>query len=219
MKIQLFFKIILCLSLMTGCNTNTLFNLSSQTSIPPDSRAIIPNKNIIIQAPDGFCLDETVSDTSSKSTFLLFGNCAAISQSNSVTQSKVYAVLTAAISKEKSKNGQFNEKQLDDYLRSENGKSTLSFSGNSQDIKVLDSFKMDDSYFVLVQNIGKRKSNALSSHSWRAYLEISGYLISLSIIGFNQNPMKHDESLEIIRHFVNEIRTNNGFKPTSVPIS
>jgi len=31
--------------------------------------------------------------------------------------------------------------------------------------------------------------------------------------------MKHDESLEIIRHFVNEIRTNNGFKPTSVPIS
>jgi hypothetical protein len=147
MKIQLFFKVILCLSLVTGCNTNTLLNLSSQTPIPPDSRAILPNKNIVIQAPDGFCLDETVSDTSSKSTFLLFGNCAAISQSNSVTQSKVYAVLTAAISKEKSKNGPFNGKQLDGYLRSENGKSTLSFSGNSQDIKVLDSFKMDGFLF------------------------------------------------------------------------
>ena len=78
---------------------------------------------------------------------------------------------------------------------------------------------MDEAYFVLVQNIGERKSNAISEYSWRAYLEISGYVISLSIIGFNQNPMKHNESLEIIRHFVNEIRTNNGFSSTNVPIS
>ena len=219
MKIQTFFKVILCLFLITNCSNNTLLSLSSQAPIPPNSRAIISKKNIVIQAPEGFCLDETVSDTSSKSTFLLFGNCAAISQSNSVTQSKVYAVLTAAILNEKSENSPFDKKKLDSFLRSENGKSTLSFSGNSTDINVLDSFKMDEAYFVLVQNIGERKSNAISEYSWRAYLEISGYIISLSIIGFNQNPMKHNESLEIIRHFVNEIRTNNGFSSTNVPIS
>ena len=219
MKIQTIFKVILCLLVINNCSNNTLLSLSSQAPIPPNSRAIIPKKNIVIQAPEGFCLDETVSDTSSKSTFLLFGNCAAISQSNSVTQSKVYAVLTAAILNEKSKNIPFDKKELDSFLRSENGRSTLSFTGNSADIIVLDSFKMDDAYFVLVQNTGERKSNAISKYSWRAYLEISGYLISLSIIGFNQNPMKHNESLEIIRHFVNEIRTNNGFNSTNVPIN
>ena len=156
---------------------------------------------------------------SSNSTFLLFGNCAAISQSNSVTQSEVHAVLTTAISKDKSKNRPFNREWLDSYLRSEDGKSNLSSNRNSEDIEVLDSFKMDEAYFVLIQNNGERKSEGISKHSWRAYLEVSGYLISLSIIGFNQNPMKHNESLEIMRHFVNEIRTNNGLKRTSVPIN
>jgi hypothetical protein len=40
----------------------------------------------------------------------------------------------------------------------------------------------------------------------------------VAIIGFDQKPMQHDESLKIIRHFVNEIRINNGFNPTKVPI-
>jgi len=219
MKNQLFFLAILCFFLATSCNTNSLLNFSQQVSIPPNSRAIIKNKNIVIQGPEGFCLDETISNLSSNSTFLLFGNCAAISQSNSVTQSEVHAVLTTAISKDKSKNRPFNREWLDSYLRSEDGKSNLSSNRNSEDIEVLDSFKMDEAYFVLIQNNGERKSEAISKYSWRAYLEVSGYLISLSIIGFNQNPMKHNESLEIMRHFVNEIRTNNGLKRTSVPIN
>ena len=208
---------ILSLLLISSCNTNTILSDKLQKP-PPTSRAIISSKNIVIQAPAGFCIDETVSNISAKPTFILFGNCAAISQSNSITQSKVYAVLTATVSKMKSDEIPLESKDLDSYFRSDNGRAILSTNGNPDDIVVLDSFKMDNSYFVLVKNTGQKKSNAISDFSWRAYLKISGHIIAVAIIGFHKKPMKHDESLKIIRHFVNEIRTNNGFDPTAVPI-
>ena len=209
---------ILSVLLISSCNANTILGDKLQKTPPPTSRAIISSKNIVIQAPAGFCIDETVSNISSKPTFILFGNCAAISQSKSITQSKVYAVLTATVSKMKSNKIPLESKNLDNYFRSDNGRAVLSTNGNPNDIVVLDSFKMDSSYFVLVKNTGQKKSNAISDFSWRAYLKISDYIIAVAIIGFNQKPMKHDESLKIIRHFVNEIRINNGFDPTVVPI-
>lgn len=204
--------------LLSSCDTSTILGSQLQKKPPPTSRAIVSSKNIVIQAPAGFCIDETVSNISSKPTFILFGNCAAISQSNSITQSKVYAVLTATVSKMKFGQIPLESKNLDDYFRSEDGRAILSVNGNPNDIVVLDSFKMDSSYFVLVKNTGQKKSNAISDFSWRAYLKISGHIIAVAIIGFDQKPMQHDESLKIIRHFVNEIRINNGFNPTKVPI-
>jgi len=143
--------------LLSSCDTSTILGSQLQKKPPPTSRAIVSAKNIVIQAPAGFCIDETVSNISSKPTFILFGNCAAISQSNSITQSKVYAVLTATVSKMKSSQIPLESKNLDDYFRSEDGRAILSVNGNTNDIVVLDSFKMDSSYFVLVKNTGQKK--------------------------------------------------------------
>jgi len=210
--------LILCGFIMSSCNTTNVLNSQLQNKVPPTSRAIIFSKKVVIQAPSGFCIDETVSKITSKPAFILFGNCAAIAQSNSIYQSKVSAVLTATVSKIKSDESSFESKHLDTYLRSKSGRELLSMSGDSNNITVLDSFKMDSSYFVLVKNTGEKASKGISDYSWRAYLQITGHLIVVSIIGFTNNPMTHDQSLKIIRHFVNDIRINNGLSPTLVPI-
>ena len=186
----------------------------TRTSPPAMQTVTVSKRQLVIAAPQGFCVDRQASQLESDPAFVLFGNCAAISDRSGALQPQVKALLTASVSQ----NGSGTPIRdtlpaLDGFFRSEDGRAALSRDGDPARVEVLDSFQQDDTYFIHATDTSDPVAPGTANEYWRAYFDVEDQIVSVSVIGFTERPLSPDESLLTLRKFANRIRENNGLDP------
>lgn len=191
---------------------------ASPASPPPMQTVTVSKRQLIVAAPPGFCVDREASQLETDPAFVLFGNCAAISDRSASFQPEVRALLTASVSQ----NGSGTPIRdtlpaLDGFFRSEDGRAALSRDGDPATVEVLDTFQQEDTYFLHATDTSEPVAPGAANEFWRAYFDVEDQIVSVSVIGFVEKPLSPEQSLLTLRKFANRIRENNGLDPFMIP--
>jgi len=204
--------VILILALgLAGCG-GAGARLGGTSTVSRDTTVISGGETIAIAAPPGFCVDETVSQTKSQPAFILLGSCRVIRSNAFASAPEVRALLTASISTPTIEGAtvQDNAVGMDRFFRSDTGKTALSRSSEPETIEILDTFHDGSTYFLHASDSSEGVVPEAANEYWRAYFDLKGQLVALSVIGFVSRPLSPETGLETLQHFTDLMREKNG---------
>ncbi len=214
-------KIALCAFLLLGltaCSPNRLGGVNR--AAPQKTTVNLSSKQLVIQGPPGFCVDEDITEIHGDNAFLLLGNCAVVSPSFRAVQPNVKALLTASISS--SGNGQASIRDsaagMDSFFRSETGRTALSRNSDPGTVQVLDTFHKDNTFFIRATDTSEGLVPGASDDYWRAYFDLDRQIVSVSVIGFQTEPLAPETGLKTVREFANAIKSSNGVVTAPLPV-
>lgn len=200
--------IVACLVLV-GCG-NRFGGGGDGPVAPAPTQVTVTADRIVITGPDGFCVDPTATRDSSDTSFVLLGNCAAISNSRRAVQPATPAVLTATVSAP-SAEGRLSDslEQLDGFFRSDEGLTLLSRSGDPAQVTILDT-ALDGGVFLLHANDTSADAiGGVQSEYWRAYLDVGPRIATLSVLSLEERNLTREESLALLLNFIRVVQGAN----------
>lgn len=207
--------LLLVVAIFSGCGGGGRF--SGVTRAPaadntPKSTILVGGREIQIKGPRGFCIDNETSQVGGDLAFVLLGNCQVVSPSFGAQSPNVKALLTASISasdgSDSSIVGSLNS--MDQFFRSETGRTALSRSSDPSSVEVLETFSADEIYFIRASDTSEGIVPGAADDYWRAYFDLHDQIVSVSVIGFETDPIAPDVGLTTLREFVHLIRDQNG---------
>ncbi|APX90030.1 hypothetical protein BV394_10130 [Brevirhabdus pacifica] len=167
-------------------------------------QVVASGTDVTIVGPRGFCVDPAASAAREAGSFVLMGNCAAISRMPDAPQPSVPARLTASISApEEGPAVALMLEELRVFLASEAGRAALSQSGRAADVTVRQSFTRDGVFYV------RTSDRTLGSDQWRAFFDVRSRMVSLTVGGTADYPLDGRAGLELMRDFVRRVQQAN----------
>jgi len=209
------------LTVLAACGA-ARFGKSANTSFAARSTTIsVANKPVVIEGPRGFCVDRQSSETGGDTAFVLLGNCKVISPGFTTPAPRVRALLTASVS---SNSGRGQEVaadgvNLDQFFRSETGRTALSRSSDPGTVQILDTFARDGAFFLRARDTSKGIVPGASDDYWRAFFNLRDQVASVSVIGFRSDPLPPEKGLATTKEFTRLLRLRNGAPaPVAAPV-
>ena len=185
----------------------------SQLSPTQKSTIEVSGRPIIIEGPRGFCMDRQASQIAEDNAFVLLGNCNAVSTNGRGASPKIKALLTATISGSGQGSVTDSMNSMDAFFRSETGRTALSRSSDPGTVQILDSFQQDDVYYLRARDSSTGIVPDASDDYWRAYFDLRDQIVSVSVIGFQSDPISPDVGLSTVQEFTGLIRNRNDGTP------
>lgn len=176
--------------------------------VDPVPRAVTvssANVPIIIAAPQGFCVDRATIDESPQGVFMFLSDCH-IRENGRGARTPITAILTASVSP----SGLPGVEQglqpaltaLSQFLDTPVGAFSLSKSNIEGAASILESKQSDRALYLLINDAAFNDQAGASNRFWRAFTEINGRLVALSVTGYNGNDTDEERALRIIRAFM-----------------
>lgn len=183
------------------------------TPIPQSVMVTAGDVAITIAAPPGFCVDRATIDENPRGVFMFLSDCQKVAGTGRAARMPLSAILTASISPTGligSENGAKPAlKALGEFLASPVGLFSMGKSNEDGAVEILKAKQSDVALYVLVQDSAYRDPAGASSRYWRAFSEINGRLVALSVTGYAKNDQDEERALRIIRAFMQAIRDAN----------
>ena len=181
--------------------------------------ATVTQNQIVIAAPDGFCVDTTATQNELTTGFVLFGSCAAITGNTRAASPAAPAILTASVGDNPGTAVATRLAEMDAFLRSDAGRAALSRSGTSDTVEVLDSFAQDDVLYLRARDTSPARDPEMAPEYWRAFFDAKGALITLSVVGTRSAPMPPQTGLDVLQDFTRIVRSRNGVITAPPPVA
>ncbi len=194
---------------VTGCGDGRFASTGGIGTTTKAARDItVTPDSIVISGPPGYCVDPSSSQGNAVIPFVVMGNCAAISRNSRDAQPAYKAVLTASVGDVGSGDAlmQGGDDLLTEFFWSDEGRQTLSRSGDPSQLELLDSFISNDIYFIHTNDTSRSMLLDISPEEWRAYFDVRGRLISLAVLGFADAPLLQSEGKALIMAFAAEVQ-------------
>jgi hypothetical protein len=197
------------LTFLIACTGAQQESASGPTPIPSAVRVSAGDVELIISAPTGFCIDRATIDENARGTFMFLSDCRVVASTGKAARVPISAILTASISPP-GLVGRENGMRpalaaLGQFLTTPLGAFTLSKSHVDGATSVLQTKQTDVALYLLVQDVAFEGSAGLSNRYWRAFTEVNGRLVALSVSGYSDSDPEEARSLRIIRGFVQAI--------------
>lgn len=211
-------RTILAITLIAGvsaCGSSRMGTVSRAPS--PKSTIEVAGRTLNIKGPPGFCIDRQISQFGDDLAFILLGSCKVVSPSTFATSPKVKALLTASISGSDgggSIAGSLNS--MDQFFRSENGRTALSRASDPGTVQVLETFQQENTFFLRASDSSQGIVPGAANDYWRAYFDLNDQIVSVSVIGFESDPISPETGLTTLREFAHLIKDQNGVASTPV---
>ena len=203
-----------------GGSTNaSQSGLSNLFGARPASEVTVTQNRVRIAGPEGYCVDPTGTQDSPATGFVLLGNCAAIPRSLRSQQPANPAILTASVGDNPGDPVATRLAEMDSYLRSAQGRSALSRSGDADTVVVLDSFAQNDILYIRARDTSVADDPDVSSDYWRAIFDTSNALVTLSVIGTRSNQLPPQTGLQTLEGFTQVVRELNGTASSPSPVA
>lgn len=180
----------------------------------------VAGKNVVIEGPEGFCIDHETSQVGGDTAFVLLGNCQVVAPRFGAKRPEVKALLTASVSGgEAASGGRISDSLtgMDTFFRSETGRTALSRESDPESVEVLETFQQDDMFFLRARDTSAGVVPNATDDYWRAYFDLDEQIVSVSVIGFQTDPISADQGLTTVEAFARTIRAKNGVT-NAVPI-
>lgn len=175
---------------------------------------------VTVTGPQGFCIDPDSTRDNGATAFVLLGNCAVISNRRSAGQPAVPAVLTASISDaDPDQTLRDAIPELDSFFGSEEGRALLSRAGDAETVALLDSFHQGDVYFLRAEDSSTSDIQNVSADYWRSYFDVGDRIVTLTVLGREEEPIDTETSLATLRAFTQAVMDANAAgAPGAAPV-
>jgi len=197
------------------------FTVISSTS----SRAVfaVRGQRIVVEPPEGYCLDEGSIDVSRLAAFALVADClqvqvAALETGSSAGTAREIAlprsfpgILTISISGEPA----FDQSQqaLDEFeafIGTEPGRKLLRRGNGTVPGKVIATRKVGGVLYVLIERQQTTGDEFLAPRFWRAFIDINDRLLLVTVSSFTDRPIAEDAMMGFLAHQIARLRSVNG---------
>ena len=192
-------------------------------SAAPD-RAVVSAKGrqVAIEPADGFCLARESVETTGRSAFALIGDCALDTSTASAPRGSrgelqlprgLPGIITVSISGDPGF-GERSDESLNDlsaFLDTSEGRKLLGRSGRGGTVTVVETRRIGDGVYVLVDDAAENAVPVLDSTFWRAFVELNQRLTVVTVSGFKDRPLGRDEMLKYLVEQIQTLQVANRF--------
>jgi hypothetical protein len=203
--IRLLLLACLGLALLAGCTTAPG---AMQVRTIERSKVLVlaAGASVTVTPPDGFCVLRDTVKTSDQGVIALIGACANAKDPEA-------DLLTASVS-----NGPLfrpdapHEAELDrleEFLGSKRGLALVGRGGTAKNLKILETHREDDALILLVEDDGEQVIPGSAPRFWRAFLEVNGRMVSLSVSSFAEGTGDERVLYAVMRRFIAGLRQAN----------
>ncbi len=199
---------LVALSVVVAC-TGVQDTATGPTPIPKAVRVTAGDVAIVIASPNGFCIDRaTIAETVS-GAFMFLSDCRVVASTGKAARMPISSILTASISPSGlagSENGMKPALDtLGQFLATPVGVFTLGKSHVNGAVSILETKQTDTALYLLVEDKAFSDDAGVSNRYWRAFTEVNGRLVALSVTGYSDSDPEEKRSLRIIRAFVQAV--------------
>lgn len=216
------------LAFLAGCNDQGFSGVDAEwdrrhagpyyvVSAKPE-RAVVSAKGrqVAIEPTKGFCLAEESVEATQRSAFALIGDCALDTPTGSAPRGArgelklprgVPGIITVSVSGDPGFDQGSVDKTLNGlsaYLDTAEGSNLLGRSGDATKVEVIESKRIENGIFVLVDDGSAGIVPVFDPRFWRAFVELNGRLAVVTVSGFRDRPLDKDEML---KHLVRQVET------------
>lgn len=171
----------------------------------------VAGRDVTIVAPPGFCVDPGSTNVSASGAFVMAGDCALLGTGRPLAEGDAAptgAVMTASVSAtERAGPGPLAELQR--FAATPQGRAVLSRSGRGDRVRILATRTRRDVLYVLIEDRGPQPFDGIEPRFWRAFLEVSGRMTVLSVLGFEGAGVGPTEGLALIQRFADAVQAAN----------
>lgn len=195
-------------------------------------RAVISalGHQVAVEPADGFCLTREAIETSSRSAFLLLGDCALEGREEVDLDADaehldlapgVPGIITVTISGDPgfsrpgSQAGDLADLQA--FLDTAEGRALLGRGGDGDTVSVVESRRIGNTLYVLVED-SDGGVPVLAPRFWRAFVELNERLAVVTISGFRARPLPEEEMLRHLGDQVRQLQVANSEPVNEVPV-
>ncbi|RME18721.1 MAG: hypothetical protein D6801_00670 [Alphaproteobacteria bacterium] len=161
----------------------------------------------VIAGPHGFCIDPGAARQDEKSAFAVLGSCATISGNPRDAKPRKPAVLTALVAPAAAPLDDAALDRLSAFFRSPDGEAALARSDHARHAEVIGERRVDGA-LVLHARDGDSSGN-VSGDYWRAVLDVSGNLVTLTVSGYSTDPLDETSGARLTERFIAAVRAAN----------
>ena len=199
---------LVALSVVVAC-TGVQDTATGPTPIPKAVRVSAGDVAVVIASPDGFCIDRATIVEKASGAFMFLSDCRVIASTGKAARVPISSILTASISPTGlagSENGMKPALDaLGQFLATPVGVFTLGKSHVNGATSILQTKQTDVALYLLVEDKAFSDDAGVSSRYWRAFTEVNGRLVALSVTGYSDSDPEEKRSLRIIRAFVQAV--------------
>lgn len=180
-------------------------------------------REVAIEPPDGYCLDEESIAVSQRSGFVLVTDCMdshenalANGESGDHLPRAFPGILTITVAGESAFGAEPGAMAaFESLLGTASGGRLLGRGDETGPGRVVTSRRIDGALYVLIEDAAAGDPSILSPRFWRAFTEINGRLVLVTVSGFNGRPLGEEEMLRFLAAQVAELRAANGLAPSA----
>ncbi len=194
---------------LAACDPEMMAAGAGGGSTPSRARLSVAGQAVTIAAPPGFCIDAGSVTSGDDGAFVLMSDCGKVSQK----RNPIGAALTASVS-----TGGFagegdtaagSLQELQAFADTREGRSVLGRSGQPERVRILDTQVSGKVLYVLVEDRGAQPIAGIQRQFWRAFLEVNGRLVALSVLGFEGGGMGPQDALNQLAAFARATQAAN----------
>ncbi|HRO10122.1 hypothetical protein [Amaricoccus sp.] len=170
-----------------------------QGATPSRANLNVAGRVVTIAPPPGFCIDPDSVSSGADGAFVLMSDCGPADGTQG-RRRPVGAAMTASVS-----TGGFAGEgdtaagslaDLQAFADTREGRTVLGRSGQPERVRILNSQLRGDVLYVLVEDRGAQPIAGIERQFWRAFLEVNGRLVALSVLGFEGAGLGPQDALD-----------------------
>jgi hypothetical protein len=210
--------LILCVAGLAACGGGRLGGGTSQArgqdqaSGSVSKTLTVAGRQIVIQGPPGYCIDETATEAGYDTAFVMLGDCAVVAPGARAPRPDKRALLTASVSGATEGGAGVADSliSMDRFFRSETGRTALSRSSDPETVEILETFQSDGAFYLRASDTSQADVPGLGDEYWRVFFDVDDQIVSVSVVSFRDAPLGAEEGLETATQFTGAILTANG---------
>ena len=171
---------------------------------PPAIRDTILAETVRITAPSGYCVDTRSRRNGLSGAFVVLAPCAGLKVPG-IEWPKTVAVMT--VSTTRGALPAASAEQLEAFVTSAEGLSLLATHTDGS-VEILQTESSQGAFFVRVAE-AETPVTALEQIYWRGLIAAGGRLVSLSMRGYDAEPLSAEQGLQMIRGLAADIRAQS----------
>ena len=169
----------------------------------------VAGRSVIVAGPPGYCIDRSATKDSATGAFVLLGSCSLIANSPPKAATVPPALLTASVSPSNSTVVAASTDQLAAFFRSGPGRAALARDGRAASVSILKTQRRGDALYLHARDTSSDTVGGLAPDYWRGIFDLGDRLVTVSVIGFADRPLSHDDSVSTLDAFAARIRSEN----------
>lgn len=172
-------------------------------------RAPVLDGALVLAAPRGYCIDPASRREDAGGSFLLWGNCAAISGNPTAQRPAERALLSATVGPALEGEPSAAFAQFEAFFRSGAGRAMLARSGLAKDVSI-DAVRHEQT-LLLLKITDRSATNAapVAPTYWRAVTGLGGHIGTLSVLPLQGAPLDDATQVALLHSFEQAIRAAN----------